>query len=99
MRQLTLKQTRLLMLLESGPLRTQSLVKASGVSRAGVPLTTYDSVHSSMRALEDRELVRRVEDNPIQWQLTAKGRKALPTYDEAHGHGIGPSAEYDDIEC
>lgn len=99
MRQLTMKQTRLLMLLESGPATSRGLANASGVSRAGWPLVSYDETHSAMRRLEDRELVRRVEDNPIQWQLTAKGRKALPTYDEAHGHGIGPSAEYDDIEC
>ena len=38
---------------------------------------TYDMVHSRLRRLEDRELVRRISHYPAKWELTHAGREAL----------------------
>lgn len=38
---------------------------------------TPDSVQSTCRRLEDRQLIRRTYDKPMKWELTHTGRQAL----------------------
>lgn len=76
MTNLTDGQLRILRALDDGPLTTRSLVEATW-TRRGVNTATRDSVHSSMRRLENRELVRRVGGRPAKWELTGSGRRAI----------------------
>lgn len=76
MTNLTDGQMRILKALDGGPLTTRSLVEATW-TRLGVNTATRDSIHSAMRRLEDRELVRRIGGRPAKWELTGTGRKAI----------------------
>lgn len=58
------------------PQSTRHIANASW-ERAGSGQFTFDRVHASMRRLEDRGLVRRSSTNPIAWELTREGRKAI----------------------
>lgn len=76
---LTSKQADILSRLMTGP-KTVSVLTADLIDLFG-NYWTKDSVHSSLRRMEDRELVRRVDDYPTKWELTSHGRN------EFHNHG------------
>lgn len=79
MTKLTVGQKRILSVIVDGPINIKDLAYILNL-RYPDSLYTYDQTHASLRRMEDRNLVRRVEDNPIQWELTKLGRKALNEY-------------------
>ena len=73
---LTKFQITMLESIRSEPRSTRHIADSSW-ERAGSGSFTFDRVHASMRRLEDRGLVRRSSTNPIAWELTREGRKAI----------------------
>jgi DNA-binding CsgD family transcriptional regulator len=69
---LTIKQRDCLKLLDDGPLGTGEIAYRTHVS--------IDAAHSRMRNLEDRLMVRRIQQGlqgNIEWELTRLGRKEI----------------------
>lgn len=65
-------QADVLKVLNRQPRKTKQLAQALEL--------TVDAVSRRCRRLEDREWVRRVQlygDDPVEWQITEQGRKAL----------------------
>lgn len=75
---LTISQLSMLQRLQEGPLSTREIAEGTW-RRAGAGTFSYDEVHSSLRRLENRELVRRIQERPFRWELTGTGRKAITT--------------------
>jgi DNA-binding MarR family transcriptional regulator len=72
---MTEAQYRVLSLLESRPKKAPQMAELLGI--------TIDATHGRLRRLEDKDWVRRVQlyrDDPIEWELTRQGRKALSGY-------------------
>jgi DNA-binding IclR family transcriptional regulator len=76
-------QRAVLTALTDGPLTSREAVE-----RLGYP-ETYDGVHSCLRRLEDRGMVRRLPrtDGVTVWELTLAGRSALNLTAEAQVDG------------
>jgi len=81
---LTALQWALLERLEAHPRTTRKLVDLGPVSRGGWLKWRADAIGHAMRRLEDRELVRRAESNPIVWELTKSGRSSMAIRREAN---------------
>lgn len=72
MKELTSLQLECLRCLSYGPMGTGTIARKTSV--------TIDAAHSRMRHLEDRLLVRRIQQGlqgRIEWELTRLGRKEL----------------------
>jgi len=74
--ELTQNQARFMTAIANLPKKTTEILNELYYAYPGY-YYSWDQIHSGMRRLEDRGLVRRAEERPIKWELTAKGRKAL----------------------
>lgn len=61
--------------LDEKPLRNKQLVTLLNMQNS--EYWSDDRVRSSLRRMEDRDLVRRISDRPSLWQVTGNGRAAL----------------------
>lgn len=76
MSNVTNNQLAILSALSAGPVKVSGALKWLDEYTDGI-IWTYDQVHSSLRRLEDRGLVRRVSDPPTHWEVTSGGRRVL----------------------
>lgn len=79
---LTKQQNQLLGFLREGPLTSAQLADLAWAKaeagRRNMPKPSIGQINSAMRRIEDRELVRRLDQNkPMKWELTRKGRNAV----------------------
>jgi DNA-binding MarR family transcriptional regulator len=73
---LTVQQHHVLRLLSEKPATVRAL--AYGLTNFYGAGQTWGATHKALRRLENRELVRRVDFEPLTvWQVTAAGRKAV----------------------
>lgn len=79
------RQKIVLKQLEHGPKTTTAVVEAMNLNKtlgeAPEPISgnlyNYDSIHSILRRLEDKDAVRRIQDNSnSEWEITQAGRWA-----------------------
>lgn len=81
MTKLTDNQSKVLVSLTDGPMTAKRIAahldSLAQKTHYWSVIWTYDQVHSILRRLEDRNLVRRISDPPTQWELTSLGKKAI----------------------
>lgn len=82
MKVLTFNQAKVLEVLTDGPLKTAAITKQLNdydrltTGNKYNVYWTWDQVHSILRRLEDRGLVRRISDSPTEWEITQLGKQA-----------------------
>lgn len=69
-------QKDVMMQLDAKPLKCSAIANELENESGHLHVWGYDRVHSILRRLEDRNLVRRF-GLPARWELTRKGRKEL----------------------